>query len=204
MDSKNKFQFKTSTVKQEAVETPHKPDLDEVAVKIAVKILKQLEGCNLIAYPDPESKLYKFLSQGSTLHKCMNGTITWKSLPDDILALSGSPWTIGFGETNGITMNTAWTDEEALQALEKRVRIVMAKVLEDCPKLVLEHSERIAAITSMTYNIGNHAFATSTACRLVMQGRLHDVGDAMLMWNKPASLIKRRQIEVNLWNSVKG
>ncbi len=190
-------------IKSEVTTKKAEPVLDEVAVRIACKVLKVAEGCNLRAYPDPNSDLYKALSTHGKLGQYMSGKLKWNDLEDHWKTLDGGPWTCGYGETNDVTKDTVYTQQEAESKLEARVRIVMAKCLKDCPKLALEHSERIAAITSMTYNIGNRGFATSTACKLIMSGDLDQVANAMLMWNKPSMIIPRRTVEANLWRSIK-
>lgn len=182
--------------------------MNEQAVKIAVKIIKIFEGFCAYAYPDPGSDLYKALARHGMIQKYMAGTIRWKDLPKNFQALDGKPFTIGYGETKGITKDTVWTLEQATTALEARAREFMAEAIKDCPKLVTESPERIAAITSLAYNIGNEAFATSTACKRIMAQDDNNVPEAMQRYNKSGGkimdgLVKRRQIEANLWRSTK-
>ena len=180
--------------------------LNEIAVKIAVKIIKQFEGCNLIAYPDPASDLYKKLSANNMLAKYMRGDVKFAQLPINFQALSGAPWTIGYGETKGVTRNSIWTQSQADSALDYRTREFMERALKDCPKLATESPERIAAITSLCYNIGSAAFANSTACKRIMAQDDNNVPEAIKRYNIANGrvndgLINRRQMECNLWNS---
>lgn len=182
--------------------------MNDQAVRIAVKIIKLFEGFCAFAYPDPSSDLYKALSQHGMLQKYMAGTIRWKDLAPNFQALDGAPFTVGFGETKGVTKNTVWTLEQATAALEARAREFMAEAIKDCPRLATESPERIAAITSFAYNVGSEAFATSTACKRIMAQDDHNVPEAMQRYNKAGGkimdgLVKRRLIESNLWMSTK-
>ncbi len=182
--------------------------LNEQAVKIAVKVVKIFEGCNLIAYPDPASPLYKALDTHGLVSRYMKGALRWKDLGDNFKALSGAPWTIGYGETQGITKDTVWTQAQADEAVSKRVREFMAQCIKDCPKLEKLSPEKIAAVTSLTYNIGSSAFKNSTVARCIAKGDLTSVGAAIKMWNKAGGrvmqgLVNRRQTEADLWNSTK-
>lgn len=194
---------------------PTEPVLDEVAVKITLKLIKQpgIEGCNLIAYPDPVSDLYKALSMHGMLNKYMSGKIKHSDLPDNFKALSGAPWTIGWGETNDVKCGDVWTQEEADSRLEMRVRRVMTDVLKACPQLVLEAPTKVAACTSLAYNIGVSAFKDSTVCRKTMVKDYDGAADGILLWNKVKNrttgklvvsngLDNRRKIEKDLYKSV--
>jgi lysozyme len=181
-------------------------ELNPIAVQIAVKIIKQAEGCSLRSYPDPASSLYAALSTHGMLQRYMSGAITYKNLPDNFKALSGKPFTIAYGYAVDIEPDTIWTQEQANAKLEEHVRTVMSQCLEDCPQLANKKPEQIAACTSLAYNIGRFAFKNSTAARHIMEGNDQLVGDAIKMWCKAkglvmAGLVTRRQVECNLWNS---
>lgn len=178
--------------------------LNNLAVKIAVKIVAMFEGVNLNSYPDPASPLYTALSNNNMLHKYMSGAIKWKDLPDNFKALSGIPFTVGFGETKGITKDTVWTQEQAKTALEARVKEFMTQCIKDCPELETLSPTRIAAITSFAYNVGSTAFKNSTACKRIVAGDYQNVPEAIQRYNKAGGkimngLVRRREVESNLW-----
>lgn len=182
--------------------------LNEQAVKIAVKIIKNAEGCYLFAYPDPVSPLYEALSRHGMLGNYLAGKLRWKDLGSNFQALSGHPFTVGYGETKGVTKDTVYTLEQAGMALEARVREFMTQAIKDCPKLAEKRPEQIAAITSLAYNIGSDGFKNSTACKKIMSGEDSLVGVAIKMWNKAGGkivqgLVNRREVEANLYNSVR-
>lgn len=182
--------------------------MNDQALKIAVKIIKNFEGCNLRSYPDPASKLYIALSAAGMLAKYLRGDIIWNDLPEHFQALSGAPWTVGYGQTGfAVNKDTVWTQQEADSALQAEVVKVMTQCLKDCSKLASKSPEGIAAITSLAFNIGNSAFKNSTACKLIQAGNHADVANAIKMWDKAKGkvmdgLVKRRKVEADLWNSV--
>lgn len=115
--------------------------------------------------------------------------------------------TIGYGETKGVKMGDVWTQEQADTALRTRAKEFMDGVLKACPRLASFTSNQIAAITSLAYNIGLGAFASSTVCRKAMAGDRAGAADAILMWNKAggkeiAGLSNRRREERRVFMST--
>lgn len=180
--------------------------LNEIAVRIAVKIIRNAEGCSLRSYPDPSSPLYAALSTHGMLQRYMSGAITHKSLPDNFKALSGKPFTIAYGFAINVEPDTVWSQSQADAKLEEHVRKVMEQCIKDCPTLAKKTPEQIAAITSLAYNIGSNAFKMSTAARNVTMEQDSLVGDAIKMFCKAngkivQGLVNRRTVEANLWES---
>lgn len=144
-------------------------DIVTYALPMAVKIIKEKEGCRLKAYLCP----------------------------------AGKP-TIGYGETRGVKMGDVWTQEQADKAVERAVREFMLDVLAACPQLANEPPKRLAACTSLAYNIGISAFAKSTVCRKTMEKKYNEAADAFRMWNKAGGrilpgLVARREVERGLY-----
>jgi len=178
--------------------------LNENAVKIATKIIKNFEGCNLISYPDPASPLYEALAAQGLVKRYMTGDLTFDELPDNFKALSGKPFTVGYGATQGVTQYTVWTQAQADSALEKHVREFMEGALKISPKLSSLAPHKIAAVTSLCYNIGLANYKTSTVARLIGDGDMHGAARAFLLWNKARGkilqgLVNRRKIEHDLF-----
>ena len=178
--------------------------LNEQAVKIAVKIIKNFEGCNLTSYPDPASPLYAALSRHGMLQKYMSGDIKWDDLEDNFKALSGTPWTVGHGSTQGVTKSTVWTQAQADAALEAHVREFMEGALKASPRLVKVSPEKIAAVTSFCYNVGLNNYKTSTVAKMIAVDDMVAAANAFLLWNKAqgkilTGLVKRREVERNLF-----
>lgn len=144
-------------------------DIVTQALPMAVKLIKEREGCRLKAYLCP----------------------------------AGIP-TIGYGETRGIQLGMVWTQEQADTAIEHAVREFMLEVLKACPALATEPPNRLAACTSLAYNIGVAAFAKSTVCRKTNEKNYREAADAFRMWNKAGNkilpgLVSRREVERGLY-----
>ena len=180
--------------------------MNSLALKIACKIIRNFEGCNLISYPDPASPLYGALARNNMLHKYMKGDLKWKDLPDNFKALSGAPFTIGYGNTQGITHSMEWTQQKADAELEKHVAEFMEGAIKASPKLANMSPSQIAAVTSLCYNIGLNAYKTSTVARMIAAGDIYGAANGFPLWNKAQGkildgLVKRREVERNLFLS---
>jgi len=75
--------------------------------------------------------------------------------------------TVGYGQTGpDIFIGTVWTQDQANAALEKTV----AKVESDVRRLLgdtILSTEQMAAVISLTYNVGAGAFSSSTLLTLL-------------------------------------
>jgi len=127
----------------------------------------------------------------------------------------GGVWTVGYGETKGVVKGVKWTQEQAEESLVVRAREFMEAVLKASPKL-LEHSpEKLAACTSLAYNIGMgdekkkiDGYNTSSVRRYIDQDNMPSAAEAFKLWNKDngkivQGLINRRQKESDLFKSVR-
>lgn len=90
-------------------------------------------------------------------------------------------WTIGYGETLGVSPGLVWTQEQADQALRRRLGFFAAGVLARCPGLA---GNRLVACVSLAYNIGLAAFGASSVCRLAKRGEYAQAAEKFLLWNK--------------------
>ncbi|GJE27932.1 lysozyme [Methylobacterium organophilum] len=109
-------------------------------------------------------------------------------------------WTIGVGITTasglivvkpGLTITQAQSDALFAQGVEKYVDPVRKALRSDraWPQ------EFFDACVSLCFNIGPVAFAQSSVVRRANAGDMAGAIEAFLMWNKPASIIPRRQGE---------
>lgn len=113
-------------------------------------------------------------------------------------------WTIGYGETLGVKEGDVWTQEKAEEQIRKRVAQFMGLTLQKCPQLVEESPLKVAACTSLAYNIGTCAFGVSSVCRLTGRKEYQRAADAFLLWNKAGGrvlkgLTLRRQVERSMY-----
>lgn len=180
--------------------------MNEQALAIAIKIVKRFEGLSLRAYPDPASGLYKELSKHNMLDDYMQGKI---ELPDYLAELDGNPWTAMYGETQGVKMGDVYTQQEADSKLSERVEGFLQSVLEVSPNLATEAPERLAACTSLCYNIGESNYSHSTVAKCIANEDHEAAANAFGMWVKAhgqvlPGLVNRRKIESDLYRSARG
>ncbi|WP_430913897.1 lysozyme [Methylobacterium sp. sgz302541] len=110
-------------------------------------------------------------------------------------------WTIGYGHTTAagglvvkadVTITQAQADAMFAVDVEKYADPVR-KALG--PKLASCSPEQFDAFVSIAYNIGPVGFAHATFLRKFMAGDVAGCAEAILMWNKPAAIVSRRQGE---------
>jgi lysozyme len=100
-------------------------------------------------------------------------------------------WTIGYGETRGVHEGMTWTQQQAEAQLNLRATQFMLAVLAKCPELRTMPPQRLAACTSLAYNIGIQAFGISSVCRLTRRGEIQRAGDSFRLWNKAGGKVSR-------------
>lgn len=106
-------------------------------------------------------------------------------------------WTIGVGITTasglikvtpGLTITAATSDAlftEAVKAYAKPVSAVGVRL----------EQHQFDALVSLCFNIGQGGFNGSTVVRRLKAGDVAGAAEAILMWNKPAAIVSRRQGE---------
>lgn len=115
-------------------------------------------------------------------------------------------WTIGWGETLGVKEGDVWTQEQADAMLRRRAAQFILATLKRCPQLTAEPPERLAACTSLAYNIGVGAFGASSVRRKTARREYLGAADSFLLWNKAGGrvlrgLVRRRQAERGTYRS---
>lgn len=110
--------------------------------------------------------------------------------------------TIGYGHTDGVQMGDTCTAEEAEAWLREDLAEAEACVEESVAKLL--HENEHAALVSLCFNIGRHAFAGSTLVRLLNEGDFDAAQAQFKRWNKQAGvelagLTRRRAAEADLF-----
>jgi lysozyme len=174
------------------------------AVDLALPLVTASEGCCLRAYPDPASPLSKALAKAGLLRAYKAGRA---EIPPELRHLDGSPWTIGYGETQGVVEGMVWTQEQADERVRLRVAGFASGVLKRCPQLASEPPQRLAACTSLAYNIGLGAFAASSVRSRTQRREYQAAGDAFLNWRTAGGvvmpgLVARRERERLLYLSA--
>lgn len=115
--------------------------------------------------------------------------------------LSGAPWTISWGLTGmGIGPDTIWTREKGNEQSNLRMSEHVSKVVRMIRPGVQAKDFEIAALTSLSYNIGIGALASSTLMRMFNAGDRAGAAEQFKRWNKAQGkisdgLIRRRAHE---------
>jgi len=117
-------------------------------------------------------------------------------------------WTIGYGTTaraglgiiptGGMTITQAEADQLLADGLNKfadQIRPMINAGLND---------NQFGACVSLAYNIGAHAFSTSSALKHINAGDYDKAANAILLWNKAGGkvlkgLVRRREAERKLF-----
>jgi lysozyme len=113
-------------------------------------------------------------------------------------------WTIGVGHliqpNENYLLTKTLTNNEVLQLLKKDIT-KYEKAVNDSILFPLSQN-KFDALVSLAFNIGVEAFKTSTLSKRI-NSKLspEEISSAFLMWNKPASVIGRRNLELNLYNT---
>lgn len=147
------------------------------AIKISIeKLIKPFEGYHK-ALPDGRCQAYPDPGSG------------------------GNPWTIGYGSTGpNIVPGTIWTKDQAELDLLKKVAFFTKGVVELSPEIVLESSNKLAALISFCYNCGLGNYKISRLRLRVNEKEWEEAAEMILLWNKAAGkvmsgLTKRRKAE---------
>lgn len=93
-------------------------------------------------------------------------------------------WTVGYGQTKGVTRSTVWTKERAEADLAVSVQ-ALADKLEKYVRYGTT-DQQMCAFISLAYNIGLTAFANSTVLRIhnIVGTPRSQIEQAFLMWVK--------------------
>jgi lysozyme len=113
-------------------------------------------------------------------------------------------WTIGVGhlikpdEQHLITATL--TDEEVEELLRNDLKWC-SEAVEGAVRVPLQQAQ-FDALYSLCFNIGGTAFKNSTVVKRLNANDYQGAADAILMWNKPPELTKRRKRERELFLSA--
>jgi len=119
-------------------------------------------------------------------------------------------WTIGYGTTAraglgiiptaGMTITQAEADQLLADGLNKFADQIRPMINADL------NDNQFGACVSLAYNIGAHAFGTSSALKHINAGDYDKAANAILLWNKAGSpkkvlkgLVRRREAERKLF-----
>lgn len=98
-------------------------------------------------------------------------------------------WTIGWGETRGVTAGMVWTQQQA----DERFCESLTEFVEGVRKLCKNppSDNELGAMASLAYNIGLGGFARSTVLRQHNAGEHQAAARAFALWNKAGGKVVR-------------
>jgi lysozyme len=106
-------------------------------------------------------------------------------------------WTIGVGHLikadEQHLINATLTDTQVEDLLKSDLKWC-SEAVENSVKVPLQQNQ-FDALYSLCFNIGETNFKKSTVVKKINENDLKGAADAILMWNKPAVLQKRRERE---------
>ncbi|PRG17963.1 peptidase [Burkholderia multivorans] len=129
---------------------PSDPD-DEAWLALCRPLSQHFESCYLTAYPDPASPLGKALQARGLWYRVLGGA----PIPNDpaLRALSGAPWTCGWGSTGpDVREGTVWTQATADARHDENLR-ASAALVDRAARVSLSPQQK-AALVSIVNNVG--------------------------------------------------
>ncbi|KVP59467.1 peptidase [Burkholderia ubonensis] len=179
---------------------------------------QHFESCYLTAYPDPASPLARALQARGLWYKVLGGA----PIPSDpaLRALSGTPWTCGWGSTGpDVHEGTVWTQATADARHDANLR-ASAALVDQAARVPLSPQQK-AAVTSIVNNVGagrarragdpgRDGIITlasgqpSTLLRHLNIGDYAGAADQFLSWNRAGGVVlpglqRRRAAERDLF-----
>lgn len=153
-----------------------------------------------------DQRIFSYCDPASPMGKAIQKAGQWNAYlyrgwepTTAIKALSGSPWTIGYGSTGAdIGPNTVWTSEQ----VKFRYQVQSASFMDQVTAAVNVPISpmQLAMLTSLAYNAGINGFRSSTLLRLLNAGDYIGAADQFPRWNKAQGkvmpgLVARRAAE---------
>jgi GH24 family phage-related lysozyme (muramidase) len=176
----------------------HYPIIDE-----GVDLLKQSEDFVGHAYPDPVSPLGRALQKAGLWRQTLRGV----PIPDAVRIvkgkeLSGAPWTIGYGFTEGVNEGDTMTQAEGNARLARELVGYRDSVRAACK--VEPNENQLAALVVCAWNIGKGAIASSSMVKAHNRSDFAAAARAFALWNKAGgkvvdALVRRRAAEAALY-----
>jgi lysozyme len=169
-----------------------------------IQKVKAHEAFREYAYPDPASPLARECRKRGFKARWgfePAGPIIDR-LPEDLKKFHGNPWTIGYGETKGVTYDMRWSKDEAHRNLLDRLQEFEDGVLAMC-KLEPNPNE-CAALVSFAYNVGLGGLKKSSVLRNHNAGNKDAAARAFNLWTKAGGqvlpgLVRRRAEEAAMY-----
>jgi lysozyme len=102
-------------------------------------------------------------------------------------ATRGPPWTVCYGETDGVKRGDHYTIAQCKAMLESSL-FKYADGISQCVKVPLP-DRRYVALISFSYNVGVKAACDSSVVELINKGQTRAGCEALLKWNRAAGIV---------------
>lgn len=102
-------------------------------------------------------------------------------------ATKGPPWTVCYGETEGVKRGDHYTIAQCKAMLESSL-VKYANGISQCVKVPLP-DRRYVALISFSYNVGIKAACGSSVVRLINEGKTKAGCESLLQWNRAAGIV---------------
>lgn len=169
-----------------------------------LNLIKKSEGMREYAYPDPASPMYRAAPKLRWGFASVDEILSQLSAArrNQLQALSGAPWTIGYGFTKGVKpgmqMTVAQADARLVTEIHDYERGVLASLT------VAPSQNEFDAMVSLAWNIGVPRFAKSTVVKAHNRGDKPSAARAFHLWNKAngvemSGLVARRAAESRVY-----
>lgn len=150
-------------------------DVDSAAARIDAEDVGANDGVTR-----PKSKLVALV--GTTAAGLILATVsTWEGKRNDPYRDIVGVWTVCYGETQRPMRR--YTDAECSAMLERRLVDYAQPVLARNPNLA-GRPNQLAAAVSLSYNIGQSAYARSSVARLFSAGQYRAACEGFMRWNR--------------------
>lgn len=151
-------------------------------------LLEEFEDFKPYPYPDPASALYRATPREPWGE--VAPIVILDRLDPHLEALSGEPWTQGFGFTARVLASSPpMTIDQARHRLRHEVAEFAAGVRAALTRPANEN--QFAAMVVLAFNIGIAGFARSTVCRAHNRGDYQAAARAFGLWNKAGGRVLR-------------
>lgn len=145
-----------------------------------LNFIKEREAYRQFAYPDPYSPLYRAFPSRHWGFKPASEIL--KDVPQNIQNLSGSPWTVGYGETSKVTPETTRSLSEADSFLRGKVQRYESLVLGSITGETTQG--QFDMLVSIAWNVESAVSPKSTIIKRHNEQNWAEAARAFKLYNK--------------------
>lgn len=162
--------------------------------------LRGLEGMRVFAYPDPRSALAEATPGKRWGFKLAQEILD--SLPATVSTLDGKPWTVGYGQTQGVTKDTVMSVGQANANLAESLPRYEALVSSSCTRIPTQN--QFDAMVCLAWNVEAAVSKSSSVIKAHNRGDFTSAAKAFDLYCKSKgkvdeALLARRRKEAAIY-----